>query len=196
MNLTAHITVFIASSWKQRERVQALADALREIGLSVYDFTDPRCRKTPGIPPEKYPEKFDPTLPCGIDATADWAYAFAKGKETYIVGHPYAGERSPVHRKANGWFADEKKFAAFLQSRHILPKPQKGLLVVRVRIADTRSCRGRDCIGANIVVKGKSGVEFTKTTEKNGVLFDLKQGIYRISWRNRSEKIIIRPFAQ
>lgn len=157
MNPEKGSNVFIASSWKQRERVRALADALRQIGVSVYDFTDPRCRKTPEIPPEKYPEQFDPTkhnyweyigksewlavieenfenidrcnilvllLPCGIDAIADWAYAVAKGKETYIVGHPHAGERSPVHRKANGWFADEKGFVAFLQSRYIIHVPQ------------------------------------------------------------------------
>ena len=143
-------SIFIASSWKQRERVRALADALREMVLSVYDFTDPRCRKTPEIPMEKYPEQFDPAkhnyweyigrpewqaaidenfenidrctmlvllLPCGIDATADWAYAVAKGKRTYIVGNPRAGERSPVHRKANGWFADERQFMAFLQRK-------------------------------------------------------------------------------
>lgn len=150
MNLKTASAVFIASSWKQRERVRTLADALREIGLSVYDFTDPHCRKTPVIPPEKYPEQYDPAkhnyweyigrpewiavieenfdnidrckilvllLPCGIDATADWAYAFAKGKKTYIVGSPHVGERSPVHRKANGWFADEQQFVAFLKER-------------------------------------------------------------------------------
>jgi hypothetical protein len=28
--------------------------------LEVYDFTDPQCRKTPEIPPEAFPEQFDP----------------------------------------------------------------------------------------------------------------------------------------
>lgn len=36
-------------------------------------------------------------LPCGIDATADWAYALGLGKKSVIVGHPTAGERSPTH---------------------------------------------------------------------------------------------------
>lgn len=36
-------------------------------------------------------------LPCGIDATADWALAVGLGRITCVVGHPPAGERSPVH---------------------------------------------------------------------------------------------------
>jgi len=36
-------------------------------------------------------------LPCGIDATADWAYGVGCGKRSIIVGSPVAGERSPVH---------------------------------------------------------------------------------------------------
>lgn len=135
--------IFIASSWKQRERVRNLANEIRKLEFDVYDFTDPSCRKTPEVAPEKYPELFDPQkhiywnylhkqewfdaieenrrnidncdklvllLPCGIDATADWAYAFAKEKETYIVGEPPTGERSPVHLWANGWFPDEHSF--------------------------------------------------------------------------------------
>ena len=37
-----------------------MALALKTQGHTVYDFTDPTCRKTPEIPPEKYPEPFDP----------------------------------------------------------------------------------------------------------------------------------------
>lgn len=137
--------VFVASSWKQRDRVRTLAHAIRAVGFPVFDFTDPSCRKTTEMAPEKCPELFDPEkqsywsylhehqslwykaveenreniekcfmllllLPCGIDATADWAYAVAKGKETYIIGEPKAGERSPVHLWADEWFPDEKSF--------------------------------------------------------------------------------------
>lgn len=40
-------------------------------------------------------------LPCGIDATADWAYGVGLNKYTVILGHPNKGERSPVHLWAN-----------------------------------------------------------------------------------------------
>lgn len=66
--------VYLSASWKQRERVRALAEALRGEGHEVYDFTDPRCRKTPEIPPESFPLQFDPE------------------RETYreyITGNPY-----------------------------------------------------------------------------------------------------------
>jgi hypothetical protein len=53
--------VYLSSSWKNRDRVRAMANALRERGLKVYDFTDPSCRNVPEIPPEKYPAQFDPT---------------------------------------------------------------------------------------------------------------------------------------
>lgn len=116
--------IFIASSWKQRERVRRFAHRLRSLDYGVYDFTDPRCRKCVEMPPEKFPEKFDPEkhdywkyinkpeaveavaenrrmincctmlvmlLPCGVDATADWAYAVGRGKKTFIIGHPPKG---------------------------------------------------------------------------------------------------------
>jgi hypothetical protein len=122
--------VYISSSWKNRSEVRALADALRLHEHEVYDFTDPACRQTPEIPPEQFPEQFDPLqhhypeylnrpewrqaveenrkalawcdvvvllLPCGIDATADWALAVGMGKRSVVVGYPKAGERSPVH---------------------------------------------------------------------------------------------------
>ena len=54
------MNIYISSSWKNRERVRKLADALRDCGHVVYDFTDPKCRKAPEIPPEMFPEQFDP----------------------------------------------------------------------------------------------------------------------------------------
>jgi hypothetical protein len=54
------MNIYISSSWKNRETVREIAERLRERGHEVYDFTDPRCRKTPEIPPEKYPEEYDP----------------------------------------------------------------------------------------------------------------------------------------
>jgi hypothetical protein len=111
--------------------VRLLATVLRDAGHEVYDFTDPRCRRTPELPPEKFPEQFDPDrhnyrdylesqpafrsaveenrqaiewcdlvillLPCGIDATADWALGVGLGKQSVVVGYPPAGKRSPTH---------------------------------------------------------------------------------------------------
>lgn len=54
--------VYISSSWKNRVEVRKMANDLREIGCEVYDFTDPSCRKTPEIPPEQFPEEFDPAV--------------------------------------------------------------------------------------------------------------------------------------
>ena len=54
------MNIYISSSWKNRDKVRALAIQLRQYGHDVYDFTDLDCRKTPEIPPEKYPELFDP----------------------------------------------------------------------------------------------------------------------------------------
>jgi hypothetical protein len=54
------MNIFLASSWKNRDAVRKMATLLRERGFEVYDFTDPACRKTPEIPPEAYPEQFDP----------------------------------------------------------------------------------------------------------------------------------------
>lgn len=54
------MNVYISSSWKNRARVRDLAIKLRKAGHEVYDFTDPACRKSPEIPPEAFPEQFDP----------------------------------------------------------------------------------------------------------------------------------------
>jgi hypothetical protein len=59
--MSAGLRVYISSSWKNKDRVRAIANGIRLIGHEVYDFTDPACRKTPEIPPEKYPKDFDPT---------------------------------------------------------------------------------------------------------------------------------------
>lgn len=47
--------IYISSSWKRRLQVRALAIELRQAGHEVYDFTDPVCRNTPEIPPERFP---------------------------------------------------------------------------------------------------------------------------------------------
>ena len=52
--------IYISSSWKNRDRVRSFANALRALNIPVYDFTDPTCRDTPEIPPERFPEAFDP----------------------------------------------------------------------------------------------------------------------------------------
>jgi hypothetical protein len=52
--------IYISSSWKNRERVRGIAVRLRDLGHDVYDFTDPNCRNTPEIPPERFPDEFDP----------------------------------------------------------------------------------------------------------------------------------------
>jgi hypothetical protein len=66
--------IYISSSWKQRERVRTVAEKLRERGFDVYDFTDPKSRAafmkvyvdgnrlvtSSEIPPENFPEQFDP----------------------------------------------------------------------------------------------------------------------------------------
>lgn len=128
--------IYISSSWKNRLQVRELAKMLRSFGHEVYDFTDPSCRSTPEIPPEKFPEPFDPEvnvyqsyldrpewraaveenrihieraelivllLPAGIDATADWALGLNHAK-SIVIGHPKAGERSPVHLWADWMF--------------------------------------------------------------------------------------------
>ncbi len=53
--------IYISSSWKNKERVRAMAKRLEEMGLSVYDFTNPKCRKCQEIPPGTT-AGFDPEL--------------------------------------------------------------------------------------------------------------------------------------
>jgi hypothetical protein len=54
--------IYISSSWKNRDQVRELAHRLRAHRHEVYDFTDPSCRNTPEIPPEAFPEQFDPAV--------------------------------------------------------------------------------------------------------------------------------------
>jgi len=128
------MNIYISSSWKNRKEVRKLATSLINLSYTVYDFTNPNCRKTQEIPPELFPEQFDPDihnyfdylnrpewkaaveenyqtikscnliillLPCGIDATADWALGVGMGKDSIIVGHLKKGDRSPVHLWTN-----------------------------------------------------------------------------------------------
>ncbi len=54
------MNIYISSSWKNRLRVRALAVALRKLGHVAYDFTDPASRGEPELPPERFPQQFDP----------------------------------------------------------------------------------------------------------------------------------------
>jgi hypothetical protein len=69
--------VYLSSSWKNREQVREMAIWLREEGFEVYDFTDPECRKVPEIPPERYPDQFDPEKHVYADyiCNPDWREA-------------------------------------------------------------------------------------------------------------------------
>lgn len=94
--------VYISASWKQRERVRALALAigLRGAGHEVYDFTDPDSRS--GVLGVR---------PAGVGL----------GRVSAVVGYPPAGERTPSHlwedaildRDADvaGWLARDAKIA-------------------------------------------------------------------------------------
>ncbi len=56
------MNIYLSSSWKNRIKVREIATRLSNMGHYVYDFTNPACRKTPELPPEKMPEQFDPAL--------------------------------------------------------------------------------------------------------------------------------------
>ncbi len=145
------VNIYLSSSWKNRDRVRALAITLRTGGHEVYDFTDPACRGVPEIPPERFPDQFDPEkhvyatylntapewraavmfnqkaldkcdmvvlmLPCGADAHSDWAYAVGKGRQSVIVGHPKAGERTPSHMWANDFLEKDEDVLKYVNQR-------------------------------------------------------------------------------
>lgn len=72
------MNIYISSSWKNRNRVRALATSLRSLGHVVYDFTDPASRGAPEIPPEQFPVQFDPEAHVYADylaATPHWRAA-------------------------------------------------------------------------------------------------------------------------
>lgn len=76
--------IYLSSSWKQRVRVRDFAIRLRGIGHDVYDFTDPACRKTPEIPPERFPDEFDPERQLYVDYiqhVPEWRQAVMCNKE-------------------------------------------------------------------------------------------------------------------
>ena len=55
-------------------------------------------------------------LPCGIDATADWAYAVGRGALSVIIGNPKKGDFSPTHAWANRIVASDEEAINFLQN--------------------------------------------------------------------------------
>ncbi len=63
-------------------------------------------------------------LPCGIDATADWALGVGMGKRSIIVGHPNKGERSEVHLWADDMLSSIDDIIPWLNS-YCLIKPFK-----------------------------------------------------------------------
>ncbi len=59
-------------------------------------------------------------LPCGIDATADWALGIGMGKRSIIVGHPPKGERSEVHLWADAMLDEVKDIIPWLEYNYML----------------------------------------------------------------------------
>lgn len=57
-------------------------------------------------------------LPCGIDATADWAFGVGMGKHTIIVGHPDKGERSEVHLWADDLLDSKEDILPWLEAHN------------------------------------------------------------------------------
>lgn len=55
-------------------------------------------------------------LPCGIDATADWALGVGMGKKNIIVGHPSNGERSEVYLWADNILESTEDILPWLKS--------------------------------------------------------------------------------
>jgi hypothetical protein len=81
-------TIYISSSWKNRVRVREIATLLRMNGFEVYDFTDPKCRKTPEIPPETFPEQFDPLkhqYRSYLESTPQWRQAVEENRKALLA---------------------------------------------------------------------------------------------------------------
>jgi len=194
--------VYIASSWKNREQVRALAEMLREDGFEPYDFTDPSCRTAPELAPEKFPEEFNPDrhiygtyldrpdwradveenkrhldtadlvimfLPCGVDATADWAYALGRGVPSVVVGSPRKGERSPVHLWATAMVENIPQLWQWL-GQNICRITEDGIIWVdkgdirdpRLTITNTSSSDIH--LSSGDTLPGVSGAPFPKTS--------------------------------
>lgn len=83
-----NMKIYISSSWKNRERVRILANKIREhLQFEVYDFTDSNCRKTPEIPPERFPDNFDPVKHIYknyIRSVIEWQQAVEENKQAII----------------------------------------------------------------------------------------------------------------
>lgn len=59
-------------------------------------------------------------LPCGIDATADWALGVGMGKRSIIIGHPPKGERSEVHLWADAILDNTDDIIPWLKYNYML----------------------------------------------------------------------------
>ncbi|ATW26955.1 hypothetical protein [Candidatus Formimonas warabiya] len=55
-------------------------------------------------------------LPCGIDATADWALGIGMGKHSIIVGYPDKGDRSEVHLWADALLNSVEEVVPWLEA--------------------------------------------------------------------------------
>ena len=55
-------------------------------------------------------------LPCGIDATADWALGVGLGKRTVVVGQPLAGVSSEVHLWADAMLDSAEEILPWLEN--------------------------------------------------------------------------------
>ncbi len=82
------MNIYISSSWKNRNSIRALAVALRTQGHTVYDFTDPASRQgVSEVPPERYPEQFDPTrhdYAAYLKAIPEWRAAIEQNRAALL----------------------------------------------------------------------------------------------------------------
>lgn len=117
--------VYIASSWRNKERVRAFAQALRKAGHEPFDFTS----RVDSVPRDSLPEFVDQPyrrhmedigpllkhqidadiaeisrcdvlvllLPCGSDAHFELGMAYAFNLDTVVVGQPAPDQRVGMH---------------------------------------------------------------------------------------------------
>jgi hypothetical protein len=80
------MNVYLSSSWKNREQVRNMATKLRALGHDVYDFTDSNCRESKEVPPERFPEQFDPDVHVYKDYInkLDWLRAVTENKRAIV----------------------------------------------------------------------------------------------------------------
>lgn len=117
--------IYLSSSWRNGARVRAMATRLRELGHTVFDFTDrPNPVPRDSLPPfvdqpyvdyigELVPlidgqiasdieeiEQCDALillLPCGSDSHFELGYAKARGKITIVAGQPKPDQFVGMH---------------------------------------------------------------------------------------------------